>query len=64
MAIEAFNLAIASGSSDILSDARWYLGLCYLRVENASAAREQFEFLAEVKNEYSKRAIKIIRHLD
>jgi tetratricopeptide (TPR) repeat protein len=64
MAIEAFNLAIAVGDSDILSDARWYLGLCYLRVGNASAAREQFEFLSETKNEYSNRARKIIRHLD
>ena len=64
LAVEAFNLVIASGDSDILSDARWYLGLCYLRVQNGPAAREQFEFLSEAKNEYSKRARKIISHLD
>ncbi|MBL7112747.1 MAG: hypothetical protein ISS19_12500 [Bacteroidales bacterium] len=64
MAIDAFIQVIEGGNSDILGDARWYLGLCYLRVENASAAREQFEFLSEAKNEYSKRARKILRHLD
>ena len=64
LAIEALNQVISGGDSDILSDARWYLGLCYLRVENASAAKEQFEILSEAENDYSKRASKIIRHLD
>ncbi len=64
MAIDAFIQVINDGNVYILGDARWYLGLCYLRVENAPAAREQFEILSEGKNEYSKRARKILRHLD
>jgi len=64
LAIEAFCQVIAGGESEILIDARWYLGLCYLRVENKSAAWEQFEFISETKNRYSKRARKILSHLD
>jgi tetratricopeptide (TPR) repeat protein len=64
LAIESFMQVIACGASDVLNDARWYLGLCYLRVENPSTAREQFEMLSMAKNEYSKRARKIIRHMD
>jgi len=64
LAIEAFQQVISSGEGDIMIEARWYLGLCYLKVENGTAAREQFVFLSETKNRYSKRALKIIRHLD
>lgn len=63
-AIGSFNQVITCGESDILIDARWYLGLCYLRIENASAARRQFDILSESENEYSKRARKILKHLD
>jgi tetratricopeptide (TPR) repeat protein len=64
LAIEYLNQAVAAGESEILIHARWYLGLCYLRIENAAAAREQFESLCETKNEYSKRSGKILRYLD
>lgn len=63
-AIESFRRVLSAGDSEIKTDAVWYLGLCYLMVDNASAAREQFEKLTATKNEYSKRARKILRHLD
>ena len=63
-AIESFRRVISAGDSEIKTDAEWYLGLCYLMVDNASAAREQFEKLAATKNQYSKRARRILRHLD
>ncbi len=46
-----------------VENARWYLGLCYLKMENPEKAREQFGSLAEGEGFYSDEAAKILDRL-
>jgi tetratricopeptide (TPR) repeat protein len=59
------SLKDASESDDIqIKDvARWYLGLCLLRIDDSGAAREQFKILASSKNEYTTRSRRILRKI-
>ncbi len=46
-----------------IEQARWYLGFCYLKLEEADKAREQFGKLAENKGYYQKQARKILKKI-
>jgi len=43
--------------------ARWYLGLCFLRIDDSESAREQFKILASSKNDYTIRSQRILRKM-
>jgi len=53
--------ALAFGETQVESLARWYLGLCFLRIDDSKSAREQFEILASGKNEFTARSRIILR---
>jgi tetratricopeptide (TPR) repeat protein len=63
-AISSLKNAIGCGEDQIAYDSRWYLGLCYLRVDDEESARRQFEILASEKNEYTRKSRQIVRILN
>jgi len=60
-AVEKLKEAISYGETKMEKPARWYLGLCFLRIEDSKSARGQFEILASTKNEYTARSRRILR---
>ncbi|KPK80554.1 MAG: hypothetical protein AMS27_16810 [Bacteroides sp. SM23_62_1] len=63
-AIELFKSAIGCGENQMTYNSRWYLGLCYLRIDDEESGKIQFKILASEKNEYSRNARQILRILD
>lgn len=53
--------AVKLDDSQMTDVARWYLGLCFLRIDDSKAAREQFEILILSKNEFTARSRRILR---
>jgi tetratricopeptide (TPR) repeat protein len=60
-AVKKLEKAIGYGKTPIENSARWYLGLCFLRIDDSKSARRQFEILASHKNEYTARSRRILR---
>jgi len=56
-------LTIAGGSGDYSKEARWYLGLIYLKTGNRQKASECFESLVKSNGYYHDRSVKILRRL-
>jgi hypothetical protein len=54
---------IISRQSEYIKEARWYLGLAYIKTGDRQKARECFEILAKSPGFYSVRAGNILRHL-
>jgi len=54
---------VISHQSEYLKEARWYLGLAYIKTGNTQKAHECFEILAKSPGFYSDRAEKILRRL-
>ncbi|KPK84095.1 MAG: hypothetical protein AMS27_10915 [Bacteroides sp. SM23_62_1] len=63
-AIHSFQQAIGCGESQMDASIRWYLGLCYLRIDDDESAKKQFEVLSSEKNPYTIKARKILRILN
>jgi TolA-binding protein len=62
---QAINLlaATANNSGEYGKEARWYLGLAYLKTANKQKASECFEYLTSTGGFYSERSEKILRRL-
>ena len=62
---QAINLlaATANNSGEYGKEARWYLGLAYLKTANRLKAAECFEYLASADGFYRERSEKILRRL-
>jgi tetratricopeptide (TPR) repeat protein len=60
-AVKKLEKAVGYGETPIEKSARWYLGLCFLRIDDSKSARRQFEILASSKNEYTARSRRILR---
>jgi hypothetical protein len=60
-AVTKLQEVLASGETRVNDVARWYLGLCFLRIDDSESARFQFEKLASGKNEYTARSKRILR---
>jgi hypothetical protein len=60
-AVTKLQEVLASGETKINDVARWYLGLCFLRIDDSESARLQFEKLASAKNEFTARSKRILR---
>ena len=54
---------VISRQSEYIKEARWYLGLAYIKTGNSQKAHECFEILAKSPGFYSGRAEKILRRL-
>jgi hypothetical protein len=52
---------VGCGKTPVENSARWYLGLCFLRIDDSRSARQQFEILTSSKNEYTARSRRILR---
>jgi len=69
IAMNEFNQAIdmldgvANQQGDYTKDARWYLGLAYLKTGNKAKASECFELLAQTSGFYRKRSERTLRLL-
>jgi TolA-binding protein len=69
LALENYSMAIsqlsdvANGSGEYGKEAKWYLGLSYLKTGNNQKARECFEYLAGSDGFYRERSEKILRRL-
>lgn len=62
-ALVALHIAVQTNDNQMVSVARWYLGLCYLRMDDAESACMQFDVLASSKNQYTVRARRILRKI-
>jgi hypothetical protein len=60
-AVTKLQEVVTSGETKINNVARWYLGLCFLRIDDSESARLQFEKLASEKNEFTIRSKRILR---
>jgi len=62
---QAINLlaVTANNSGEYGKEARWYLGLAYLKTANKQKAAECFEYLASTSGFYRERSEKILRRL-
>jgi hypothetical protein len=60
-AVTKLQEVLASGETQVNDVARWYLGLCFLRIDDSESARLQFEKLASTKNEFTARSKRILR---
>jgi len=60
-AVTKLQEVVTSGETKINNVARWYLGLCFLRIDDSESARLQFEKLASEKNEFTSRSKRILR---
>lgn len=60
-AVKKFEEVIQFGETQVEKPAHWYLGLCFLRLDNSGSARPHFEILASSRNEYTARARRILR---
>jgi TolA-binding protein len=69
LALENYSMAIsllsdvAKGSGEYGKEAKWYLGLAYLKTGNNQKARECFQYLASSEGFYRERSEKILRRL-
>jgi TolA-binding protein len=54
---------VVNDSGENVKDARWYLGLAYLKTGNKPKAAESFEYLAQSDGFYRERAENILRRL-
>jgi tetratricopeptide (TPR) repeat protein len=62
---QAINMleSVANGSGEYVKEAKWYLGLTYLKTANKLKAAECFEYLAKSDGFYRDRSEKILRRL-
>jgi len=62
---QAINLLdeVANQQGELSKDARWYLGLAYIKAGNKTKASECFELLAKSPGFYTRRSEKILRRL-
>jgi TolA-binding protein len=62
---QAINLltGVANGSGEYRKEAKWYLGLAFLKTDNKQKAAECFEYLAASNGFYRERSEKILRRL-
>jgi TolA-binding protein len=56
-------LDVANSSGEYAKEAKWYLGLSYLKTNNPQKAQECFEYLARSDGFYRERSEKILRRL-
>jgi TolA-binding protein len=59
-AIQSFQKIIKAGTSLYDDNARWYLGLCYLKTNETEKACEQFKYLININAFCSKQASEIL----
>ena len=54
---------VANQAGELTKEARWYLGLAYIKAGNRAKASECFELLAQSSGFYRERSEKILRRL-
>ncbi len=63
-AISSFNDVVQQGDNLLVEQAEWYIGLCYLRIEEREKARAQFRSIVSKNGFYSKQSSKILKQLE
>jgi tetratricopeptide (TPR) repeat protein len=63
-AIKSFNEVIRHGDNLLVEQSEWYIGLCYLRIEEREKAARQFRSIVARKGFYKAQSSKLLRQLE
>lgn len=63
-AISSFDVVVAHNDNMFLEDASYYLGLCYMNIEESERARTIMEGIISSKSRYKKEAKKILKSIN
>jgi len=62
-AIKLFELHIENNAK-YTTEAKWYIGLCHVKLDNIAEARFYFEDLSQIGGYYGKKSLEILKKLD
>lgn len=63
-AISSFSAVVREGDNLLVEQSEWYIGLCYLRVEERQKAIAQFRSISSGKGFYREQSSKLLRQLE
>jgi len=63
-AISSFSEVIHHGDNLLVEQSEWYIGLCYLKVDERQKALEQFRWIASRKGFYGEQSSKLLKQLE
>ncbi|MCX6221858.1 MAG: hypothetical protein NTZ69_12825 [Bacteroidia bacterium] len=63
-AIGSFSEVVHHGDNLLVEQSEWYIGLCYLRVDERQKALEQFRLIASRKGFYGEQSSKLLKQLE
>ena len=63
-AIGSFSEVVHHGDNLLVEQSEWYIGLCYLRIDERQKALEQFRLIASRKGFYGEQSSKLLKQLE
>lgn len=63
-AIGSFSEVVHHGDNLLVEQSEWYIGLCYLRIDERQKALEQFRLIASRKGFYGEQSCKLLKQLE
>lgn len=63
-AISSFSEVVHHGDNLLVEQSEWYIGLCYLKVDERQKALEQFRLIASRKGFYGEQSSKLLKQLE
>ena len=63
-AISSFSAVVKEGDNLLVEQSEWYIGLCYLRIEERQKAIAQFRTISAGKGFYREQSSKLLRQLE
>lgn len=63
-AISSFSEVVRHGDNLLIEQSEWYIGLCYLRIDERQKALSQFQSIASRKGFYGEQSSKILKQLE
>ncbi|MCK9413337.1 MAG: hypothetical protein M0Q53_13640 [Prolixibacteraceae bacterium] len=63
-AIGSFSEVVHHGDNLLVEQSEWYIGLCYLRIDERGKALEQFKLIASRKGFYGEQSNKLLQQLE
>ncbi|MEK7718421.1 MAG: hypothetical protein AAB347_02235 [Bacteroidota bacterium] len=64
LAIGSFSEVVHHGDNLLVEQSEWYIGLCYLRIDERQKALEQFRLIASRKGFYGEQSGKLLKQLE
>ncbi len=63
-AIKSFNEVVKHGDNLLVEQSEWYIGLCYLRIEEREKAKDQFKSIVSRNGFYREQSSKLLKQLE